>query len=50
MLLVATFFIGFCTKDSAPAIPEKKPTILPAISATLGSYLTDTLGNMQFFF
>ena len=40
-----------CHKDSEPQTPPvKKPTLLLGTSATLGSYLTDTLGNTLYYF
>lgn len=50
ILLLTTFLMGSCTKDSNPPPPEKKPTILLATSGTLGAYLTDTLGNTLYYF
>lgn len=42
--------VGCKKNDDPPPPPEKKPTIKLATSATLGSYLTDTLGNTLYFF
>ncbi len=49
-LLISALYLASCSKDSNPQTPEKKPTILLATSSTLGSYLTDTLGNTLYYF
>lgn len=48
--LIITLCIGACSKDSTPPPSEKKPAILLATHATLGSHLTDTLGNTLYYF
>ncbi|HEX5026931.1 MAG TPA: hypothetical protein VFV68_16735 [Agriterribacter sp.] len=49
VIIVFASIIASCSKsDNTP--PEKKPTIQLATSATLGSYLTDTLGNTLYYF
>lgn len=50
IVIACTVFTISCSKDSEPAPPEKKPTILLGNSGTLGSYLTDTLGNTLYYF
>ncbi|MFT3948814.1 MAG: hypothetical protein QM763_17755 [Agriterribacter sp.] len=50
IFLSGALFIASCSKDSEPKTTEKKPTILLASSTTLGSYLTDTLGNTLYYF
>ncbi len=52
LFLLVAICVGLntsCSKsDSAP--PEKKPTIQLGTSTSLGSYLTDTLGNTLYYF
>jgi predicted lipoprotein with Yx(FWY)xxD motif len=51
ILLCFCFVISCGDKENdVPTPPVKKPTVLLATSATLGSYLTDTLGNTVYYF
>lgn len=50
IFLISFLYIISCSKDSNPPTPEKKPTLLLATDAALGSYLTDTLGSTLYYF
>lgn len=49
-LLLFSLLFASCDKNEDPKPPEKMPVLKLATHATLGTYLTDTLGSTLYFF